>query len=1029
MITPNEKRTQYILDLLVKDDYNFVWVADINSFEFEMHKNDNVYPIDLPETGNARDLLKQIRECEVREENRRAFNRYFSAFKIIRNLKRKKVYEVDFPFIFGNSRIKFSFYDEEAGEIIVCSKIIEETETQYVKNDQEALMVLELDSRKHFSIKNLNENVARIFNISLLKFSRAFMHDAFAGFLPDDRLFAQKLFLDNAVDGRVFNGDFKISLGNEVFQMIHLDVLVKKYKRTFVYYVTVKKIREPEIMRGQYVSIRNTESPRRKVHSFDIDLVSGIGHLGMEMARYYGVNPVVYNFPSPFIKKSFIHPEDAQIVESVILALKGGSSHEEVDVRVKSPEDDNYIWRSLNLNTIYDDSGKAVRALGYSEDISYYKDQETRFHEVLEMCGFTTWDLDLETRSIKNSGRLKELFGLMDEHLENVPESIFMSGCIHNDDIEVIRDIHRRLSEGEKSVDCEFRGRNINGGNFIWYRLRYTMVNDKNGKNLRAVGSTTDINEQKIAELSYEYEAKTLYEMQGDTLVEKCCVNVSRNEVVSVTTKQDGEVTALKNSYSQILTNMMEYCANEEMSRLFWTKLNPENLLNFFAQGNKTFSFVHRRMVENSNLQWISTKVNMYQDPKTGDIIAFIYTYDINRKKLSQETLELIGTSDFDVVSIIDVIGGGAIFLHDNDIMSRVPNWDCGDYDLYFEQYAERMRPELETEEDYLVLHDKIKIASLVKQLQTNTSYEVLIKHRKPGSSNVIIYRTTFRYLDEAQSNIIMCMSDITSALAEEHEREQVLKNALEQANEASHAKTDFLARMSHDIRTPLNGIMGMTQLAMEENDTDLIHEYLEKIDTSSHFLLGLLNDILDMSRIEKGVINLESDIYSLNEFKASLDSIIVPLCRNKDIKLNVQIEGNHSFVTDRQKFNQIFFNLLSNSVKFTEVGGTIDVLAMNTMVVEDKTDSGEILRNLSVDFVVRDYGCGMTEEFQEKMFDAFSQERNSMTNMNQGTGLGLAIVKSFVEKMGGTIDVWSSTAKENHGTKITVHMKLPLAS
>ena len=325
----------------------------------------------------------------------------------------------------------------------------------------------------------------------------------------------------------------------------------------------------------------------------------------------------------------------------------------------------------------------------------------------------------------------------------------------------------------------------------------------------------------------------------------------------------------------------------------------------------------------------------------------------------------------------------------------------------------------MDSDDDYKIIHDKIKIASLEKELSNAQSYEVLIKYHKRENGNLQVYRITFRYLDEERSSIVFCMSNITTAIAEERERENILKEALSRANIASRAKTDFLARMSHDIRTPLNGIMGMTQIALEENDPDLIHEYLEKIDTSSHFLLGLLNDILDMSKIEQGVINLEEDVYSLSEFRDNLDSIIVPLCRNKDITLNVKIDGDCSFVTDKQKFNQIFFNLLSNSVKFTAVGGKIDVISEN-----QKIENGK----LEIDFIVRDYGCGMSEEFQKHMFEAFTQEKNAMTPSSAGTGLGLAIVKSLVEKMGGTISVWSSVKEDDHGTKTTVHCSLKVA-
>jgi len=1017
MITPNEKRTHLILDYLVTLNFDYVWVADIKTFQYELHCNENVTPLDMPESGNALALLDYIKKTFVNEDYQRDYRKLFSARRLLRQLRKKNEIEIDFPFSVGMSHVKIFWSDFDKNEILVCSKVFEVESTGEKADEKQAMLILELDQRKHFVIRNIDENISQIFNVPLLKFTKGYKHDAFAGYHPDDRIRTEKMFLDNAKDGSEFQTEVRINTAPNLYQMIHLNVKVKKYNRSYIYYVMARKVEQfnpavPNI-------IEKEENPRKKVHSFDVDILTSTAHLGREMCKYYGIPSVIHNFPNSMIEQGLIHSDDFVKLQSVIDGIKQGSPYEEVSIRVKGVSDKDYVWRSLSLNNIVDDLGYPVRALGYSEDITFYKDQETRFHDVLEMCGFITWDYDIENVTFSNHGNLKKMFGFSDEDLSNIPESVIQTGAIHNEDIELIRNLHRSLRDGAKTVDCEFRGRNINGGNYNWYKLRYTIVNDKNGNLQYAVGSATDINEQKTAELSFEYEAKTLYELQGDTLVEKCCINATRDEVKSFFTKQQGEVSVKNRAYSDVLKSMMNFCVNEDTSRLFWNKLNPESLLKSFGQGNKSFSFVHRRQMRNNTLQWVSSKVNMYQDPKSGDVIGFIYTYDINRKKLSQEALELIGISDYDLVGIVDVVGGGAIILHDNDILSRVPNWDCGDYDAYFEQYADRMRDYLESEDDYINLHDKIKISSLIRELEKAPIFEVIINHHKRNVQGTCVFRTTFRYLDDEHYSILMCMSDITSALAEERERENVLKNALEQANTASHAKTDFLARMSHDIRTPLNGIMGMTQLAMEEDDPDLIHEYLEKIDTSSHFLLGLLNDILDMSRIEKGVINLESDNYSLGEFRSSLESIIMPLCRNKDIRLNVQIDGECSFITDKQKFNQIFFNLLSNSVKFTEVGGVIDVIADNMKVIDGK---------LSVDFIVRDYGCGMTEEFQTKMFEAFSQERNSMTSRSQGTGLGLAIVKSLVEKMGGVIDVWSSVKEEDHGTRSTVHFDLPLS-
>lgn len=1019
MILPDEERTQYILDLLVRDNFDYVWFVETEEFNYEFHANENVKKLNIPDRGNVMEMLDSIRAQIVPENGLREYDKYFSVKRILRSLRWKGNYETKFHFLTGYTQVKIFLYGDRKQQLFVCARFLEDEE---LEDDEirgpEALLIMELDQRKHFSIRNVNEGVAKVLGVSLLQFSEVFRHEAFAGYHPEDRLRAEQVFFENARDGAEFEDDFRLGVEVNLYKWIHVSVRVKKINKSFIYYVTIKKNTEKED-KASASETQNSENMRGKIHAFDVDLVKRTAHLGLEMKKYYNWNSTIEDFPEPFIRKKLIHPDDGEKVRNSLKSIMAGSMHDEYDLRVKNFNSNEYVWRRISFTTVFDDRGKAVRALGFSEDINYIKDQEERFHNVLEMCGFTTWDLNVEKRFITNAVRLKEETGLTDADLVNVPEGLIQAKAIHPEDIELIRDIHRQIEEGKKSVECEFRGRNVKSGKFGWLKLRYTTVTDENGKVLYAVGSAADINEQKIQELSYEYEAKTLYEMQGDTLVEKCSINATKDLVLNYAAKDGKQALLGKRVYTEDLRNIMKTGVNERTSRLIWDKLNPAYLLDCFEQGNKTFSFVYRRYTKTSNLQWVSTKVNMYQDPKTSDIICFIYTYDINRKKLSQEALELIGTADFDFVGIIDVIASGAIILHDNDIFSRVPNWDCGDYDAFFENYAERMRSNFDSEDDYKTFHDRIKISSLVHELQNAPSFKVLVKQHKKESGELQVFSCTFRYLDEERTSILFCMSDITSALAEEREREKVLKDALDQANIASRAKTDFLARMSHDIRTPLNGIMGMTQIAMEENDPDLIHSYLEKIDTSSHFLLGLLNDILDMSKVEQGVINLEEEVYSLSEFRENLDSIIVPLCRNKDIKLNVQIEGDCSFITDKQKFNQIFFNLLSNSVKFTEIGSTIDIIGENKVITEDR---------LEIDFVVRDYGCGMTEEFQKHMFEAFSQERNNVISTSAGTGLGLAIVKSLVEKMGGTIEVWSSVREEDHGTRTKVHFSLPLA-
>lgn len=243
------------------------------------------------------------------------------------------------------------------------------------------------------------------------------------------------------------------------------------------------------------------------------------------------------------------------------------------------------------------------------------------------------------------------------------------------------------------------------------------------------------------------------------------------------------------------------------------------------------------------------------------------------------------------------------------------------------------------------------------------------------------------------------------------------LKETAERAESATMAKTEFLSRMSHDIRTPMNAIIGLTHLAQEETDPAVIQEYLGKIALSSDFLLGLINDILDMSKIENGDLTLNPEPLTRDEFAASVETVIRPLMDKRGIHFTCQIAREPGCIlVDKLRFKQIFFNLLSNAAKFTPEGGEVS-LTMEQIPAKAGCSG---LR-----FRIQDTGIGMSEEFQARMYDPFSQETSALGSKSKGTGLGLSIVKSLVDAMGGTISVQS---KLGEGTVFTLEFSLPLA-
>ncbi len=246
------------------------------------------------------------------------------------------------------------------------------------------------------------------------------------------------------------------------------------------------------------------------------------------------------------------------------------------------------------------------------------------------------------------------------------------------------------------------------------------------------------------------------------------------------------------------------------------------------------------------------------------------------------------------------------------------------------------------------------------------------------------------------------------------------LHHAAEEADAANRAKTDFLSTMSHDIRTPMNAIIGLTTIA-EKNpgDEEATAECLHKIRLASNHLLTLINDILDISKVESGKLNLSPLTFSIVETVENLVNLSQPMVREKKIDFNFRTSEMkiEYLYADQLRLNQVYINILSNAIKYTELGGSVSV----DMREEDSPKEGCV----RLFYRVSDTGIGMTPEFMAQMYQPFSRQTDSRVNTIQGTGLGLAITKKMVDLMGGTIDCQSAPGQ---GTTFTVALDLPIA-
>ena len=285
-------------------------------------------------------------------------------------------------------------------------------------------------------------------------------------------------------------------------------------------------------------------------------------------------------------------------------------------------------------------------------------------------------------------------------------------------------------------------------------------------------------------------------------------------------------------------------------------------------------------------------------------------------------------------------------------------------------------------------------------------SYEMLkmagVKHEESTDNQIHIVGFGFTDIDE----------EMRDSLA----KNAALSDDLKTAEEASKAKTIFLSSMSHEIRTPMNAIIGLDSLALNEKDlSPKTRDYLEKIGSSAEHLLGLINDILDMSRIENGRLAIRNEEFSFSKMLEQVNTIASGQCNEKGLEYNCHIKGHIDdyYIGDDMKIRQVLINILGNAVKFTPKGGKVELTAEKTASFDKKS---------TLRFTISDTGIGMSKEYLPKLFEAFSQENASSTNKYGSSGLGMAITKSIVEMMNGKIEVESEKDK---GTTFTVTLTL----
>lgn len=384
------------------------------------------------------------------------------------------------------------------------------------------------------------------------------------------------------------------------------------------------------------------------------------------------------------------------------------------------------------------------------------------------------------------------------------------------------------------------------------------------------------------------------------------------------------------------------------------------------------------------------------------------------RKQEDQRQMELIHalSIDYNLVCFFDLDTGLGKTLRINDCQYKILD-ELFEGELFIEKNFNIYIDRCVYEEDQEMLRQALSRENLMKKLAEKQVYSVNYRTICYGEMRYFQMKAVCAGDWSQNSGIVLGFHSIDEEIRSEMEKTTILEDALQQANRANKAKSVFLSNMSHDIRTPMNAIIGFTTLALSRIEhTDQVEGYLKKIMTSGNHLLNLINNVLDMSHIESGKMQLSEQLCSLPEILHGLRNIIQADIHSKQLELYMDAIDvqNERIYCDRLRLNQVLLNLLNNAIKYTTAGGIVSIK------VTEKPGAKQGYANY--EFQVKDTGIGMSQDFVSHIFEPFERERNSTISGIQGTGLGMAITKNIVNMMNGTISV---TSKQNVGSEFTV--------
>lgn len=697
--------------------------------------------------------------------------------------------------------------------------------------------------------------------------------------------------------------------------------------------------------------------------------------------------------------------KDRDALGEMLICLKDSSCKHELEYRIRSELAGEHCWLYAIGNSIQmQDDVISVFITFY--DISSTKEQEKIFQSnqkavrlAQKRGNIAIWTYNIDEKTIIQQSPTDEVGNMgYPVCINNVPQTFIASKSIYPDDEKIFLDAYKKLDDNEESVDAVYRIMNNDTGKYDWVHMYYQRIYDNN-LHRTALGFSVLVNRQQNQMEQYRTELQLRKQIfaKADLAVE---VDLTQGIVIEMTggmfTNTDVKYWNGKD-FSEYYQYVYELVENEYKSEI--EKLSAHNLLEMFQSGEtrNTIEFWGRG-TKDSPLLYYRSSAYITSNPFNGHVNAFIYTENVDDEVKYKQAIESSLDDGIESIGLIRVSDGVSRLIKTSRLMKC---YEEGMTFVYDDDFVIQSCKDVSSEErdSYIKLG---KLSTVIQELSHNNRYEykISLSEESIGVRKMLFQ---YKYLDKQKKEIVFSMWDITGIYEEEQKKSLQLKKALDDAKRANDVTNQFMARMSHDMRTPMNGILGVAELSKDTNDSDELKRNIAIIEDSGKYLLSLINDTLDYQKIQSGKLSLTPTIVDVGKIINNVVAMIKATAEKKGVKFELKlntVDSNWFIRMDEIRLKQIFINLLSNAIKFTPLGGKVEwelkLLSREGMISHDV-------------LIVRDTGAGMSKEFMKNgIFKPFSQEYNNFSNQYAGSGLGLSIVKNLVELMGGHIEVES---------------------